>query len=355
MRYKIKEDAGLPAMAGCWIPDAGVKRKQYFLLLIFFVLIASGCGKTDERLQKKFVPYWNKYQKGAFQEAISGFLSLEKKYPKTPFIAKVKITKANAYMKMNNPNEAEKAFLDVAKNFPDNKYIDDAWYGLGEIYKKQKKWNKATKYFNRVINTFPNKPSSVKAEKSLDNVNFYLFLHPDRNKKNQYTIRQGDNLRNIVGKNNITPDLLAKINGIKDISYLSVGQDIAIPKIKLKLKVDLSDHSLILFNNDKRIKKYLIAIGKDDSRSPIGKFTVTEKLVNPTWYFEGRVYQPNTPENRLGTRWIAISAKGYGIHGTNDESVIGQNITNGCIRMHNAEVEELFNIIHEGVEVEIQE
>ena len=279
------------------------KIKQYFLLFVFFMLIAAGCGKTDENLQKKFVPHWNEYQKGAYKESISGFLELEKKYPKTPFIAKVKITKANAYKKLTNTIEAEKAFLDVAKNFPDNKYISEAWYGLGEIYKEQRKWKAASNYFNRVINTFSDTPTAIRAEKSLDEVSFYLFFHPDRNKEKKYTIRQGDNLRNIAQKNNMSPGLLAKVNGIKNISYLSVGQNIVIPKIKIKLKADLSEYSLILFNNDKRVKKYLIATGADDSRSPIGKFVITEKLVNPTWYFEGKVYQPNTPENRLGTRF----------------------------------------------------
>ncbi|MFH1287839.1 MAG: L,D-transpeptidase family protein [bacterium] len=331
------------------------KTKQSFLIFIIFFVIINGCGKTDERLQKKFIPYWGKYQKGAYKEAISGFLSLEKKYPKTPFVAKVKITRANAYKKLNNASEAEKVLLEVAKNFPESKYTNEAWYGLGKIYKEQKRWNDAIKYFNRVINTFPEKPSAKNSEKALDEINFYLFLHPDSGKANKYTIRQGDNLHNIARKNNMTPQLLARINGIKDIKYLSVNQDIIIPKIKLKLKIDLSDRSLILMNNDKRIKKYLIAVGADDSKTPIGKFTINQKLVNPTWYFEGKVYQPNTPENRLGTRWMGISAKGYGIHGTNDPKAVGNAITNGCARLFNEDVEELYDILLEGTEVEIVE
>lgn len=325
------------------------------IIFVFFMLIAAGCGKTDERLQKKFVPYWDKYQKGAYQEAIDGFSKLEKKYPKTPFIAKVKVTKANAYKKLNNSMEAEKAYIEVAKNFPDNKYIDEAWYGLGEIYKDRQKWAEASDYFNRVLNTFPDKPSAKSAEKALDEINFYLFLHPDPAKEIKYTIRQGDNLQNIARKYKIPPGLIAKVNGVQDVRNLSVDQDIIIPKVKLKIKVDLSGRGLILFNNDKRVKKYLIAIGADNSRTPAGKFTITEKMVNPRWDFGGKVYQPLAPDNRLGTRWMAISAKGYGIHGTNDPAVIGQNITNGCVRLYNEDVEELYDIVPEGTEVEIQE
>lgn len=330
-------------------------RIKFFKLFILILLCLNGCGKTDERLQKRFVPCWEKYQKGAYKEAISGFLLLEKKYPKAPFVAKVKITRANAYKKLNNINEAEKVLLEVTKNFSENKYIDEAWYNLGEIYKEQKRWNDAINYFNRVINTFPEKSSAKTSEKSLDEINFYLFLHPDTIKENKYTIRHGDNLQNIAGKNNMTPQLLARANGIKDIRYLSVDQDIIIPKIKLKLKIDLSDRSLMLINNDKRVKKYLVAVGADNSKTPTGKFIINQKLVNPTWYFEGRVYQPNTPENRLGTRWMGISAKGYGIHGTNDSNVVGSAMTNGCIRLFNEDVEELYDILLEGTEVEIVE
>ncbi|MDD5772616.1 MAG: L,D-transpeptidase family protein [bacterium] len=330
-------------------------RTDFFKVFILILLCSSGCGKADERLQKKFVPYWDKYQKGAYEEAISGFSKLEKSYPKTPFIAKVKVTKANAYKKLNNPQEAEKVYLEVAKNFPDNKYIDEAWLGLGEIYKEQKKWDDAANYFNRVINTFPDKNSAKNAEKSLDEINFYLFLHPDSSKGIKYTIRRGDNLQNIAKKYNMPPGLIAKVNGVQDVRNLSVDQDIIIPKVKLKIKVDLSDRALILFNNDKRVKKYLIAIGADNSRTPTGKFVITEKMVNPRWDFGGKVYQPLAPDNRLGTRWMAISARGYGIHGTNDPAVIGQNITNGCVRLYNQDVEELFDIVPEGTEVEIAE
>ncbi|MBI5726737.1 MAG: L,D-transpeptidase, partial [Ignavibacteriales bacterium] len=150
-----------------------------------------------------------------------------------------------------------------------------------------------------------------------------------------------------------TPEFLTNVNGLK--TYVARGQEIIIPKIKLSIKVDLSDHSLILFNKGKRIKEYLIAIGADETKTPTGKFVINQKLVKPTWYFEGKVYPPDDPENRLGSRWIGISAKGYGIHGTNDESVIGQNITNGCVRMHNADIEELYDIVTEETEVEIQE
>ena len=50
---------------------------------------------------------------------------------------------------------------------------------------------------------------------------------------------------------------------------------------------------------------------------------------------------------------MPISIPGYGIHGTNDESSIGKQLTAGCVRMHNDDVVELYDIVPKGTVVEI--
>ena len=50
---------------------------------------------------------------------------------------------------------------------------------------------------------------------------------------------------------------------------------------------------------------------------------------------------------------MGLTIPGYGIHGTNDESTIGSQITMGCVRMKNNDVVELFDIVKPGTEVEI--
>jgi lipoprotein-anchoring transpeptidase ErfK/SrfK len=57
--------------------------------------------------------------------------------------------------------------------------------------------------------------------------------------------------------------------------------------------------------------------------------------------------------NPVGTRWIGLSIKGYGIHGTNVPSSIGKNVSHGCIRMRNRDVEELFTMVALGDQVEL--
>ena len=63
---------------------------------------------------------------------------------------------------------------------------------------------------------------------------------------------------------------------------------------------------------------------------------------------------PAGPDNPLGTRWIGLSTKGYGIHGTNVEDSIGKAASHGCIRMHRTDLEELFAQVEVGDEVEIR-
>ena len=75
------------------------------------------------------------------------------------------------------------------------------------------------------------------------------------------------------------------------------------------------------------------------------------KQVNPTWFKAGAVVPPDSPENILGTRWMGFDLKSYGIHGTTDPDALGKQVTAGCVRMRNSEVEELYDIAPIGTEV----
>ena len=80
---------------------------------------------------------------------------------------------------------------------------------------------------------------------------------------------------------------------------------------------------------------------------------ITVKLIDPHWYKTGAVVPPGSPENILGSRWLGISKERYGIHGTTEPESIGKQVTAGCIRMLNNEVEELYVIVPSGTKVTI--
>ena len=109
----------------------------------------------------------------------------------------------------------------------------------------------------------------------------------------------------------------------------------------------------LALEDGKVLKTYKVAVGADVSRSPEGDFTVVNRIENPTYYAPGKVIGPGK-ENPIGTRWMGLSKKGYGIHGTNVPSSIGKAASHGCIRMRKHDLEELFAMVQVGDKVELR-
>ena len=119
-----------------------------------------------------------------------------------------------------------------------------------------------------------------------------------------------------------------------------------------RIVVSIPDRKLALIESGKVVKVYQAAVGAPKSPSPTGSFTIIRRVVDPVWSSNGKTVQPGK-NNPVGTRWIGLSIKGYGIHGTNVPSSIGKNASHGCIRMRNHDVEELYTIVAIGDQVEL--
>lgn len=166
-----------------------------------------------------------------------------------------------------------------------------------------------------------------------------------------YDVRPGDNLTRIAKQHNATVGLIQKINNLSS-DAIRVGQKLKVPTIRFSAVVDKSQNILMLKTGEEVLKVYAVATGKDNG-TPVGVFKITDRLVDPTWYKAGAVVSPGSPENVLGTRWLGIDKPGYGIHGTVEPDKIGQQATEGCVRMRNEEVEELYDFLPSGTEVTI--
>ncbi len=177
-----------------------------------------------------------------------------------------------------------------------------------------------------------------------------MSQEPD-NTSTLYEVKKGDSLSTIAKAHGTTVELIRKINALSS-DRLSIGQKLKIPNVVFSVVVDKSQNSLILKGGEEVLKTYVVSTGSDNS-TPAGVFKVTDKLVNPTWYKSGAVVPFGSPENVLGSRWIGLTKKGYGIHGTTEPDRLGQQITAGCIRMRNEEVEELFGFVTPHTEVTI--
>ena len=119
-----------------------------------------------------------------------------------------------------------------------------------------------------------------------------------------------------------------------------------------RIVISIPDHKLTLLEGDKVLRVYAVATGKLSTPSPEGEFRVVNRVAHPTWFSPHGVVKPG-PANPLGTRWMGLSAAGYGIHGTNAPDSIGKYASHGCIRMRNRDVEELFKLVPVGTPVEL--
>jgi L,D-transpeptidase catalytic domain len=122
---------------------------------------------------------------------------------------------------------------------------------------------------------------------------------------------------------------------------------------KRLLLVSIPDHQLALIEDGQVKEIYPVAVGKQSTPSPTGSFHIVVRVVDPTYYHEGKVIAPG-PGNPLGDRWMGLDRKGYGIHGTNAPQSIGKSASHGCIRMAKRDLEELFSLVKVGDEVEIR-
>ncbi len=97
---------------------------------------------------------------------------------------------------------------------------------------------------------------------------------------------------------------------------------------------------LELYEGNRLVKHYPIAVGKAATPTPTGHYSIATKTFQPGGVF--------------GSRWMGLSIPHYGIHGTNNPASIGQAVSKGCIRMHNNDVEHLFQRVEIGTPITIQ-
>ena len=166
-----------------------------------------------------------------------------------------------------------------------------------------------------------------------------------------YTVRSKDALIKIAKKHNSTVSLIKRANELES-NTIRPRQKLKVNVCEFSIVVDKSQNLLFLKRKGEVVKTYVVSTGKDNG-TPIGTFKIVNKLVKPTWFKTGAVISPDSPENILGTRWLGFDLKGYGIHGTTDPDNLGKQITLGCVRMRNEEVEDLYDLIPVGAEVVI--
>ena len=119
-----------------------------------------------------------------------------------------------------------------------------------------------------------------------------------------------------------------------------------------RIVVSIPDCKLALIENGQVVKVYDTAVGAPVSPSPTGTFQIVTRITRPTYYHPGKVVEAGA-NNPLGPRWIGLSLKGFGIHGTNAPRSIGHAASHGCIRLRNRDIVDLFERVEVGDVVEL--
>lgn len=161
-----------------------------------------------------------------------------------------------------------------------------------------------------------------------------------------HIVKQGETLYSISEDYRIPLSSIIRANQIQNPNMLYIGQSILIPglpnpdQIPYMIQVSIKKRTLTLLKNNIIVKTFPIAVGRILHQTPIGEFVIINKAPNPGGPF--------------GTMWMSLSKKHYGIHGTNNPSSIGKSVSRGCIRMYNADVERLANMVPIGTRVVIR-
>ncbi|HIC23164.1 MAG: hypothetical protein COB10_09395 [Planctomycetota bacterium] len=173
------------------------------------------------------------------------------------------------------------------------------------------------------------------------------------------TVVSGDSLFKIAKENKVSIDSLRSLNNIRG-DTIHPGQKLKFLTGEVYAVVDKSDFWIDIFIDGKWLLGYPVGHGKDNC-TPSGVFNVDILQKKPMWQpRDGRTPLEYGEEgNPLGERWIGFEDSathyGLGIHGTDDPESIGSEVSEGCIRLKNEDVVNVFPWIRMGTKVYVQD
>lgn len=175
--------------------------------------------------------------------------------------------------------------------------------------------------------------------------------------KIEYVVKSGDYLGKLAATFNTPVALIAKANNIQG-AIIRIGETLRLldgNQHIFAVSVSKSRNDVLLTLDGQYFKRYPAATGRN-SKTPTGTYKITDKIVHPAWHKSGGPAIPyGHPDNLLGTHWLALDLPGYGFHGTWDPKSIGSQTSDGCIRLLNDHIEELYTILPRGTLVTITE
>jgi LysM repeat protein len=209
---------------------------------------------------------------------------------------------------------------------------------------------------------------TLATKKAISDLNDTLIFGPRKFPEDEFggvcPVKPGDRMKKIAANYDLTWQFLATINGLSDPRKMQAGVSLKVIKGPFNVVVNKGAFTMDLYlgstpgkPGSMYVRSYPVGLGRADS-TPSGTWMAGIKAKDPVYYSprgEG-VIPADDPKNPLGHRWIsligmdghAVGQQSYGIHGTIDPDSIGKQASMGCIRMHNEDVEVVFDLLAEG-------
>ncbi len=262
------------------------------------------------------------------------------------------IKQIEALIKDGKLDEAMVSIGQVAEKRPDANALGGLYFEIASAYENKDEPVKARDICQMILKKYQNVKNISEVQDRLGKLNIaILFSNALTDKDMLYVVEPGDTLMNIAKKFGTTVNLIKTANSLKS-DTIQARAKLKISKAKYRALVDKSQNILTLLGDSDVVKVYRVSTGENNS-TPTGNFKIINKIIDPVWYTEKAIVPAESPDNVLGSRWLGFNLSGYGIHGTISPEKIGQQATKGCVRMLNADVEELYRIVPIGTEVTI--
>ncbi len=182
-------------------------------------------------------------------------------------------------------------------------------------------------------------------------VAYRIYFAPTPHFMEGHTVEPGDALQKIAKEHDISWEYLAKLNRT-DAKKIRPGQKLKVIQGPFAAVVDLSDREVTIHSHGHFVASFEIGVGQDQP-SPVGKFQVIDKQLDPTYYGADGVIDHDDPANPYGEHLLDLG-ENLGIHGTNDDKSLSDTTVPGCIRLRNRDVSDLYDLLISGSEVTIR-
>ena len=186
-----------------------------------------------------------------------------------------------------------------------------------------------------------------------------------------YVVKKGDSFARITSREKLAIDwrFIQRINQIASEKALRADMRLKLAHGPFDGEVIKADYRFNVYagtgSERVMVASFPCGVGTNDS-TPVGTFKVRtgSKLIDPEWSNPrtGEKFKSNDPKNPIGERWIGLqgttpeTAKftGYGIHGTVEPQSIGKQMSMGCVRLGDAEVQVVYELISESSTIVIR-